>query len=204
MSTAAAAADAPPPAKGKKKLIIIIAAVAVLLLGGVGTAALLLLKKPPVSEDGEDAAQVDEAPAKSKAAIKHDPKHPPVFAPLEPFTVNLADRETERYAQVALTLELDDAKTADIIKNFMPAIRNNILMVLAHKTSSDILAAEGKTRLAGEIQRATARAIGVEVAEPDAEADDEEAPRSKKKKKKKKVEAELPIVAVHFSNFIVQ
>ena len=30
----------------------------------------------------------------------------PAFVPLDPFTVNLADREAERYAQVGITLEL--------------------------------------------------------------------------------------------------
>jgi flagellar FliL protein len=145
--TAAAAADAAPAPKGKKKLIIIIAA-AVLLLGGGGGAALMLMKKKPVDEEGgEEAAQVEGHAKPKAAAAKHDPKHPPVFAPLDPFTVNLADRETERYAQVALTLELDDPKTATV-KAFMPAIRNNILMVLAHKTSAQILGAEGKTKLA--------------------------------------------------------
>ena len=203
MSTAAAAAEAPPPAaKGKKKLIILIAA-AVLLLGGGGGAAFMMLKKKPVDDDGEDSAQVEKAESKAKAAPKHDAKHPPAFAPLEPFTVNLADREVERYAQVAVTLELDDAKTGDDVKAFMPAIRNNILMVLAHKTSAQLLSAQGKTRLAGEIQRATSRALGVEVDEPD---DDEAADEADKPKKKKKKRAQLalPIVAVHFSNFIVQ
>ena len=203
MSTAAAAAEAPPPAaKGKKKLIILIAA-AVLLLGGGGGAAFMMLKKKPVDDDGEDSAQVEKAESKAKAAPKHDAKHPPAFAPLEPFTVNLADREVERYAQVAVTLELDDAKTGDDVKAFMPAIRNNILMVLAHKTSAQLLSAEGKTRLAGEIQRATSRALGIEVDEPDDDeaADDADKPR---KKKKKRAAPALPIVAVHFSNFIVQ
>jgi flagellar protein FliL len=202
MSNAAATADAAPAPKGKKKLIIILAA-AVLLLGGGGTAALLLLKKKPAEDDGGDEhAQVEKA--KPKAAVKHDPKHPPTFAPLDPFTVNLADRETERFAQVAMTLELDEPATADQVKAFMPAIRNNILMVLAHKTSGEILVAEGKTKLAGEIQRATSRALGVEVDEPE-EDDGEEDPAPKKKKKKKRnVDVALPIVAVHFSNFIVQ
>jgi flagellar FliL protein len=199
MSTAAAPADAAPAPKGKKKLIIIIAA-AVLLLGGGGGAALMLMKKKPVDEEGgEEAAQVEHAKPKA-AAAKHDPKHPPVFAPLEPFTVNLADKETERYAQVALTLELDDPKTAETVKAFMPAIRNNILMVLAHKSSAQILGAEGKTKLSGELQRATARAIGIEVDEPEEDEEaDVDAP--KKKKKKKKADVALPIVAVHFSNF---
>jgi flagellar FliL protein len=39
-----------------------------------------------------------------------------VFVPLEPFTVNLADREAERYAQIGMTLEIEDAKVGDQIK----------------------------------------------------------------------------------------
>ena len=38
---------------------------------------------------------------------------PPVFVELDPFTVNLADKESERYAQIGLTLEIDDAKTGE-------------------------------------------------------------------------------------------
>lgn len=204
MSNAAAAAEAPAAPKGKKKLIVIVAA-AVLLLGGGGGAALMLMKKKPAdAEGGEETAQVEKAKPKPKAPTR-DPKAVPVFAPLDPFTVNLADREVERYAQVAVTLELDDAKTEAQVKTYMPAIRNNILMVLAHKTSSQILDNDGKLKLAGEIQRASSRALGYDVEEPEEESDEEEADaKPKKKKRKKTVEVALPVIAVHFSNFIVQ
>ena len=202
----AAVADAAPPAKGgKKKLIIIIAAVLLVVLIGGGAAVFLLKKKPAEGEEGADdghaKAEAHEPAPKPKP--KHDPKHPPVFVPLDPFTVNLADKESERYAQIGVTLEIEDAKTGEELKLYMPAIRNNILMVLAHKSSAQILGAEGKTKLAGELQRATSRAIGIDVDEPE---DDEEATDDvpKKKKKKKKVDVALPILAVHFSNFIVQ
>lgn len=201
MSNAAAAAPAASAPKGKKKLIIIIV-LALLVLAGGGVGALLLLKKPAHADDDEAAAAPAERARPRAAAPVHDPKNPPTFAPLDPFTVNLADKETERYAQIALSLELDTAKTADTVKAFMPAIRNNILMVLAHKTSTEILAAEGKTRLAGEIQRAASRALGVDVDEPDDEVD--EGSDGSKKKRRRRYEPVLPIVAVHFSNFIVQ
>lgn len=204
MSTAAAAVEAPPAAKGKKKLIIIIAAAMLLLVLGGGAALLLLKKKNSGDghdEAGEASAQVEKAAPKAR----RDPGVTPSFVPLEPFTVNLADREVERYAQVALTLELDEAKTEALVKTYMPAIRNNILMVLAHKTSTQILSNEGKVALAGEIQRATARALGYEVDEPELDAEDQEAdPPPKKKRRKPRAQPALPIVAVHFSNFIVQ
>ena len=209
MSAAPAApADAAPAAKGgKKKLIIIVAAVLVLVLGG-GGAAMMLMKKPA---EGEEAAEGDghakaAAPA-AKPKAKRDPSHPPVFVPLDPFTVNLADRESERYAQVAVTLEIEDAKTADDLKLYMPAIRNNILMVLSHKTAEQLLTREGKEKLATSILYASVRPLGYEVEEEDeAEHDEAEADTAPKKKKKKKKPAPpvLPVTAVHFSNFIVQ
>ena len=202
----AATADAAPAKGGKKKLIIIIAAVLVLVLGGGGAAMLLLKKKPAEGEEdaagGHDKAETSE-PVKAKP--KHDPKHPPTFVPLDPFTVNLADKESERYAQIGITLEIDDAKTADELKLYMPAIRNNILMVLAHKTAAEILTREGKEKLSKAILYAAVRPLGYEV---DEEADEPEAPAAdaakKKKKKKKAAPPALPVTAVHFSNFIIQ
>ena len=44
------------------------------------------------------------------------------------FTVNLADRDAERYAQLGVTLELDDTKTGDLVKAYMPAIRNKTVL----------------------------------------------------------------------------
>ena len=205
----AAAADAAPPAKGgKKKLIIIIAAVLLLVLVG-GGAAFMLLKKAPAEGDEEadgDQAQTEAREPAPKAKPKHDPKHPPVFVPLDPFTVNLADKESERYAQVGVTLEIEDAKVGEEIKLYMPAIRNNILMVLAHKTSAQLLTREGKDKLAKSILYAAVRPLGYEIdeeeeADSQADADAQEPPKKKKKKKKP---VSLPVTAVHFSNFIIQ
>ena len=202
----AATADAAPAKGGKKKLIIIIAAVLVLVLGGGGAAMLLLKKKPA---EGEEDASGGHSKAESaepvKAKPKHDPKHPPTFVPLDPFTVNLADKESERYAQIGITLEIDDAKTADELKLYMPAIRNNILMVLAHKSAAEILTREGKEKLSKAILYAAVRPLGYEVDEEEDEPEVAAADAAKKKKKKKKAAPPaLPVTAVHFSNFIIQ
>jgi flagellar FliL protein len=198
MSTAATATDASAPAKSKKKLIVIIA-VAVLVLALGGGAALMLLKKKPA--EGEDGAE--EGGGKPTAAAKHDSKAVPAFVPLEPFTVNLADRDAERYAQIAITLEVEDAHFGDTIKNFMPAIRNNILMAIADRTAAEMLGREGKAKLAETIRRETSRALGYEIEEEEA-ADAEEKPAKSAKKRKKKAAQTLPVKAVHFSNFIIQ
>lgn len=216
-ATGAEIAAAAPPAKGKKKLIIIIAAVLLLAMAGGGGAAFYLKKKAAAAaaaaeEDGEDAG----AHGKSNKDAKHDATHVPTFLPLEPFVVNLADKETDRYAQIGITLEIEDAKVAEQLKAYMPAIRNGILMVLAHKTSAELLERKGKEALAAEIMRETVRPLGIEVDAPepepeaaakdDADADaDADAPKPKKKKKKAaKLVVENPVKHVHFSNFIIQ
>lgn len=202
----APAADAAPKGGGSKKLIIIIVAVLALVVVGGGAAAVLLMKKNAHAEAGEEGDEHD-APAEKAAKPKEHKSdgHPPTFVPLDPFTVNLADKDADRYAQVGINLQVEDPKLGDEIKNYMPAIRNGILLILSHKSSEDLLSPEGKQKLAEEIRRETARAMGYEVPDPDEDEDnaDEDSPK-KKKKKKKKAEPYNPIVHVHYSNFIVQ
>lgn len=199
MATAATpAVEASAPAKGKKKLIIIIVA-AVLLLVLAGGAALLLLKKKPADGETEDGE------AKTSAtADGHDAKAAPVFVALENFTVNLADRQAERYAQVGITLELEATTSADQIKLFMPAIRNNILMAISDRTAPELVDREGKTQLAARIRREASRALGVAVEEEAAAEPEDAEDGAPKKKKRKKAPQVLPIKAVHFSTFIIQ
>lgn len=197
----AAAATADAPKKGSKKLLIIIAAVVLLLVVGGGAAAMLLKKKPVEDEEGGEDAK----PHAAAKAHHDDKKSPPVYSPLDPFTVNLADRDAERYAQVSVTLELNDAHATDEIKNYMPSIRNGVLMILAHKTSADLLERAGKEKLAGEIAREAARSMGYDVEEPEPdEAADDDSPKKKKKKKKAAEPDTGPIKRVLFANIIIQ
>ena len=187
----------------KKKVVIIAAVVALLLALGGGGAAFYLKKKHAAAEQaaaevaGEGGAEADAGahPRLVKASLKNAP----TFVPLEPFTVNLADREVERFAQVGMTLELTDAKASDLLKAYMPAIRNNVLLVLASKTASQLIEHDGKVQLAAEVRAAALKPLGYATqVRPDAttgaaakahSSDEEDAP---------------PIRAVHFSNFIIQ
>lgn len=196
MTAAAAAAPEAVPRKGKKKLIVALA-VAVLLLVLAGGGALWWLATSAASADDEDTED-----GAGRVEQKADPKAVPTFVPLDTFTVNLADRDGERYAQIGITLEVRDGKVAEQIKAFMPAIRNNILMVLAHKTSAELLQREGKQQLAAEIRRETMRPLGVDV--PAAPADGGNADEAPARKAKPRAPVDLPVRQVHFSNFIIQ
>jgi flagellar FliL protein len=210
MSAAAAVSDAAgaAPKKGKKKLIIIIVAV-VALLGMVGGGAAVYLKKKAAAEaaaleaedEDADTAGAGHAHAAAKEHKKDEKHSPPVFVPLDPFVVNLADREADRFAQVGITLEVADAHVGDEIKAYMPAIRNNILLLLSHKTSQELMEPEGKEQLAVDVRREALRPMGFEL--PD--EDEDTGAKKKKKKKAKAADAEeLPIKSVQFSSFIIQ
>jgi len=197
-ASAATAGDAP---KGSKKLIVIIAAVLVLLAVLVG--GFFMMKS------GGAAEQDEAGEGTAKVAKKHEPRKvdrssPPTFVPLEPFIVNLADRDAERFAQVGITLQVDDAKMSEEMKAYMPAIRNAVLLILSHKTSEELLSSDGKTKLADEIRREAARAMGYEVEDPDDEEEVADDAAKKKRKKRRRVESYNPIVQVHYANFIIQ
>lgn len=210
---AAVAGDAAPK-KGKKKLIIILAAVLLVALLGGGAAVFMMKKKAAAAAAAaEEEGETDLAAAAAEKR-KERAKHPPTFVPLEPFVVNLADKETDRFAQIGVTLEVEDAKFAEEMKAYMPAIRNGILMVLAHKTSAQLLPRDGKLALAREIMREAVLPLGIDVSAAEApaqaavreEQQDEEDPDAEPASKQRKKQAVVinPVKQVHFSNFIVQ
>lgn len=187
------------PAKSKKLLIIIAAAVLLLLMAG-GGAAYVLSQRHAVDEDAEDA---------TASAEPAEPVHAPTFLPIDTMVVNLADPGGERFAQVGITLELADAKTAERVKQFMPSIRSSILLLLSQRTSDELLQREGKEKLAHDVLREVSRPLGFAVPEASASApaaNDEAAHGSKaKEKKKSKAPApDNPIRKVLFSGFIIQ
>lgn len=204
MSAAAAAeavvdASSKPKRRLPKKLVILLAVVALLLVAGGGATVYLLKKRAAEAaaaaeaEEGGEAAEAHEEPAKKE---RHGP---PTFLPLDAFVVNLADRDAERYAQVGVTLQVDDAKVAEELKLYMPAIRNGVLMILAHKTAAELLEREGKEKLAAEIMREAVRPLGIELPPPAAAS----AP-AVKRKKSDEPEVHNPVEHVHFSSFIIQ
>jgi flagellar protein FliL len=223
-------ADVAPIPRGKKKLIVIVAAALalVLLLGG---GAVFYLKQR--AAHAAAAALDDEATPEHAGAPKIDPKNAPIYLPLDPFVVNLADKEADRYAQIGITLELDSSVSAEQIKAYMPAIRNAVLMVLANKSAKDLMNREGKEQLAQEIMREAVRPMGIEAAAPEpvtivpiesvamvasaaiASASAASGAASamvvadgasaKPKAAKRRLEAQRnPIQHVHFSSFIIQ
>ena len=186
------AVEAAKPAKSKKMLVIIVAAVLILALGGGGL-FFYISKQRAAAEEGDDAAP-------AKTAAHADPKSAPSYLPLDNMVVNLSDPGGERVAQVGITLEVADAKAADKVKAFLPTIRSGILMLISQRTAEELLTQEGKQKLAMDILRETSLPFGG----GDADEHSEPTAPAKKKKNAKSSAADMPVVGVLFSSFIVQ
>ena len=168
MSANAPAAPAKEKPKSKKMMIIIIVVVALLVVAGGAAAWLLSSRSHPKDEEVEEPV-----------AAKESAKTPPTFLPIENMVVNLADPGGERFAQIGITLEVADAKTADLVKQYMPSIRSGILMLVSQRTSEELLQREGKEKLARDIHREVSKPLGFTVPTPKkrtpGDSEDEEA-----------------------------
>lgn len=171
-------ADAPKP-KGKKMLVIILAAVVLLVVVGGGGAFWFLKQKQAAEAAAADAVEEGETVVAHKSG---KPKHAPEFLPMDNLVVNLADPGGARFAQVGLTIQVEDKKASDLVKGFMPAVRSGILLLLAKRSSVELLAPEGKEKLAAEMLALVREKTGTEAARG----------------------APSVVQAVLFSNFIVQ
>ena len=185
------------PAKEKasnKKLIVIGAIVALLVVVGGAAAWFMLGRHSGEEEDG--------APAPRKAAAA---KVAPTFMPIENMVVNLADPGGDRFAQIGITLELEDAKTAEQVKQYLPAIRSAILLLVSQHTAEELLTREGKEKLATDILREVSRPLGFRVPKkprkPTAEELEEDGAEEPPARSR---QSQNPVRQVLFSSFIIQ
>ena len=214
------AAEGAPVARRPRKKLILIGALGLVLLLALGAGTVFLLKQR--AAHALAATADDDAAAADHAAAAHvDPKNVPIYLPLDPFVVNLADKDADRYAQIGITLELDNGVSGDQIKAYMPAIRNAILLILANKSSKELLSREGKEQLAQDIMREAVRPMGIDIPAPEpvtpaplpeTAASGAAAPASgavaaietKAKPHRRADNVRNPIQHVHFSSFIIQ
>ena len=102
-----------------------------------------------------------------------------------------------------------DEKVSEEIKTYLPAIRNNILLLLAHKSSADLAGGEGKAAAGtpdpprGARGRWARKWATTTTPSPRPTRPRHPLP-SAKKKKHKGIPEDAPIRSVQFSSFIIQ
>jgi flagellar protein FliL len=134
--------EAAPKKKKRSKLLWL--APLVLLLAGVPAGAYFWMHR------GAAATEGGKEPAK--------PDHSGVMA-LDPFTVNLADKETPRFLRLTIGLVVDDRDTIDELKKDalkQARLRSSLLELLAQQSAEHLTSPDGKNELKHAIaERAT-------------------------------------------------
>jgi flagellar FliL protein len=137
--------------KPKKKLVFLVTGVLLALVAGGGAAWYFM--KGGKHEGAEQKASVNLSAQ-------------PIFVSLDPFTVNLQREQGDQVLQVGLSLKFYNQDLGDKIKNAMPEIRSNLLLLLSSKHASELLTVEGKKKLASEIIVAVNSILGFSVPKP--------------------------------------
>jgi flagellar FliL protein len=135
--------DSPPlPEKPKSKRsivkILIMGFLGLLLIGGGLVAYVLMTDEPPVGQE----AQAGQVPLDHRVTMA-----------LDPFLVNLADKESRRYLKLKVELEVDSEGSEKELEKFLPHIRDGLILLLSSKTYLDLSTVEGKQQLKEEIKR---------------------------------------------------
>ena len=142
----------------KSKLIPLLLGVNTLLV--IGVVAFTLLRKPPVAgpahapeaaaehgeaaKEGEHGEKAADGPAGKPSGVG------PTVA-LENFVVQLRAVEAEKYAHITIEIELSDEKDKEVVSNYMPRIRDNIIGYLADRTADEMRGSEGMGNVKAQV-----------------------------------------------------
>ena len=126
------------PSGGNKKLIIIGVVAAVVLIGGaVGITLALSGGDAPSTEAGAEAATEETKTAES------------VYIDLKPeFVINFRDRNNRtKFLKAEMAVSTRDTEIEEAVARHMPAIRNNLVLLLSRQIYEDLVPNEGKETL---------------------------------------------------------
>ncbi len=142
--------EAPAPRRKKGGMLKILTLVVLVLAAGSG-GTWYFLHDAPADEEAKPTAKAGAAKAE---VAKQASSKPPIFIPLEQFTVNLQSEEASpQFLQVTLVIKATDSAVTDAIKLHMPEVRDRVLMLLSAKTASELNSVEGKKALSIALTR---------------------------------------------------
>ncbi len=130
------------------KLWILIAVLALLVTGDLIARALSYFRGSRPAEASVSAQRAGQG--QNAKDHKIDVKS---TLPLEPFVVNLADKDEVRYVKATFHLGLEE-KSPEAAKDpvSVAAMRDTIISILSSKTSAQIMTTDGKEKLRQEIR----------------------------------------------------
>lgn len=130
-----------------KKIIAAVAVAIALTVGGLYFAGII---------------HIGGSKPKADVAAEHKVEAPPVYFALDPpFVVNFTHRGTLRYLQVSIELMYHDPALLTKVKEHMPAIRNDLILLFSNQDYELLSSAAGKETLRHQILAAINKVIGV-------------------------------------------
>lgn len=76
----------------------------------------------------------------------------PIFVKVDTITVNLTSDGNDQYLQTDIEFQVPNASVAEKVKECVPEIRNNLILLLSSKTASILSSTNGKQELNREIK----------------------------------------------------
>lgn len=133
---------------GAMKKILIIAGVVVVLLGAAAGAYFMM------AGGGADDGAVAGAPDTAAAAeeVSAEPDEDPIYLALSPaFVVNFQESGRTRYLQIDLQAMAYDQEIIDKVRNNMPAVRNNLILLFSEQDYAALNSIAGKEALRKQV-----------------------------------------------------
>ncbi|WP_104750423.1 flagellar basal body-associated protein FliL [Helicobacter cynogastricus] len=157
--------EAKAPKKSKAMLFVVMGAVLVMLIL-VGVIVFLFMSKSAEPNEGASRgggvaaqqmrnAQMNNNNADESSLMVRSSDYlslGPLYPLAGPFVVNLISQNGRRYLKASVSLELNDSKLLEEIKNKETAIRDTIIEILSSKTVEEITTLKGKNKLKEEIR----------------------------------------------------
>jgi len=139
---------------------ILLVLVALLLIGGTAAAMYFVLKPDAGAE--QPAAAGGAAPAEPEYEVKEG--EPPIYLPIAPaLTVNFSNPTSGgKYLQVLMEVMSRDRAVIDALNDNMPAIRNDLILLLGEQDPAELRTAAGKQALQDEALRNMQKALARE------------------------------------------
>lgn len=129
---------------GMNKKVLMLGLLALLVVGGGGAGFFFMSGEEPKEKEKSSDAQAE-------AEHEADPGFIGPVIDLEPFVLNLADRDQLRYLKVAIKLQLDRPQEETDFTIKLPAIRDALLVLLTSKESRSLRTVDGKMLVRDEI-----------------------------------------------------
>lgn len=149
--------DEKPKKSGKKKLILLLLIVVFVMAGGAG-GFLYWRHRAAKKAAAAAAAQGTDHHAASKHGEGDESEVSEVLE-LQPFIVNLADKEEPKYLRMTISLGIGEGGEEKPDPLFTTKVRNAILAIVTTKTADEILTVEGKTELRKEMLEAARKVV---------------------------------------------